>query len=264
MNSVDLNVKILYYPLMGTRVSTERIILLAKLCYSPIGPDQLQKLLLDDDPRLDEEAARFARHLVQSGHHGALEHWYTTFAVEGFSRISSQQLDRHRIIKIFKDADVYVNEPLQASVDFSQLQQSQRYVREEAFRFIVPESISRHPDLHAEYLDIQERIRRFQIKGKELDIPAEDLRFALSGATETRFVVTTNARQLRHIFNLRCCTRAQWEIRRLFETLLAEYKKIAPNIFYRSGASCDELGYCTEGRFSCGRAPTREEMLGRV
>jgi thymidylate synthase (FAD) len=99
-----------------------------------------------------------------------------------------------------------------------------------------------------------------QREGLSLGIPAEDVRFALTNATETRFVITTNARQLRHMFNLRCCRRAQWEIRRMFNMLLAEYKKIAPNIFYKAGPSCEDFGYCPEGKMSCGRAPTMDEL----
>jgi len=65
------------------------------------------------------------------------------------------------------------------------------------------------------------------------------------------------------MFNLRCCIRAQWEIRELFLGLLQAYREIAPNIFHKTGASCEELGYCPEGRMSCGRAPTLDELSAR-
>ena len=116
-----------------------------------------------------------------------------------------------------------------------------------------PEFLKRFETLQDEVLDMQRQ-------GLSLGIPAEDVRFALTNATETRFVVTTNARQLRHMFNLRCCQRAQWEIREMFTRLLEQYKEIAPNIFYKAGASCDEFGYCPEGKMSCGRAPTLDEL----
>lgn len=256
----SLRVRILYYPFMGTKIDTERLILLAKLCYSPMGIDDLENMLTGDKPT-KEETGKFIRGLIQSGHLGALEHWYTTFAVEGYSRISSQQNDRHRLMKVFKDSGVvYVNEPEQASSDVSQLQQSQRYVKEDNFRYVVPPSFENHPDFLAKYRNLQEQVLEMQREGLRLGIPAEDVRFALTNATETRFVVTTNARQLRHMFNLRCCQRAQWEIRRLFTELLHEYKRIAPNIFYRAGASCEDYGYCPEGKMSCGRAPTLQML----
>ena len=255
-----LKAKILFYPYMGTGTSTERLILLARLCYSPMGIDQLENLLTGDRPG-EKDTGRFIRNLIDSGHLGALEHWYTTFAVEGYSRISSQQNDRHRLVKVLKDTGVvFYNEPEQASPDLSQLQQSQRYVKEDSFRYVMPASFSAKPEFQKRFEKLQDEVMDIQKEGLALGLPAEDVRFALTNATETRFVITTNARQLRHMFNLRCCQRAQWEIRDLFTELLDEYKRIAPNIFYRAGASCEDSGYCPEGEMSCGRAPTLDAL----
>ena len=41
----SLKVKVLYYPFMGTNVDTERLLLLAKLCYAPMGISELEALL---------------------------------------------------------------------------------------------------------------------------------------------------------------------------------------------------------------------------
>ncbi len=255
-----LRAKILYYPFMGTTTNPERLILLSRLCYSPMEIGQLESLLHGDKPD-DEAVGKFIRGLIDSGHLGTLEHWYTTFAVEGYSRVSSQQNDRHRLIKMFKDAGVvFVNEAEQGSPDTSQMQQSQRYVKEDNFRYITPPSFKKQPEFLSRFRKLQEEVVDIQRQGLSLGLPAEDVRFALTNATETRFVITTNARQLRHMFNLRCCQRAQWEIRALFTELLDEYRKIAPNIFYRAGASCDDLGYCPEGKMSCGRAPTLDAL----
>ncbi|MDD2202298.1 MAG: FAD-dependent thymidylate synthase [Firmicutes bacterium] len=287
-HEVGLKFRILYYPFMGTSVNTERLLVLARLCYRPIGVDELYDMVWGGDGKpsdssaktMDDEAVgKFVRGLIRSGHLGALEHWNTSFAVEGYSRISSQQNDRHRLMKMFKDPsvtqagsqrsgeseerqEIWINGPEQASADTSQMQQSQRYVREDDFRYVVPPSFHTAPEFLRRYRKLQEEIAELQRFGlNEAKLPAEDVRFGLSNATETRFVITTNARQLRHMFNLRCCKRAQWEIRDLFDGLLAEYKKIAPNIFWRAGASCEDLGYCPEGAASCGRAPTIDDLL---
>jgi len=258
--STTLKARVLYYPYMGTATDPERLVLLSRLCYSPMDIDQLEALLTGDRPN-QEATGKFIRGLIDSGHLGTLEHWYTTFAVEGYSRISSQQNDRHRLIKMFKDAGVvFVNEAEQGSPDVSQMQQSQRYVKEDNFRYVTPPSFEKKPEFLERFVRLQEEVADIQRQGLSLGLPAEDVRFALTNATETRFVITTNARQLRHMFNLRCCQRAQWEIRAMFTELLNEYKKIAPNIFYRAGASCDDLGYCPEGKMSCGRAPTLEAL----
>ncbi len=256
----QMKIKILHYPFMGTGIDTERLLLLGRLCYSPMGTEALESLLTEDKPS-EEEVGRFIRNLIKSGHLGVLEHWYTTFAVEGYSRISSQQNDRHRLMKVLKDSGVvYFNQPVQASADVSQLQQSQRYVKEDNFKYVIPPGFSAHPEFLSRFKQLQEEVMDIQREGLSLGIPPEDVRFALTNATETRFVITTNARHLRHMFNLRCCQRAQWEIRNMFTQLLKEYKQIAPNIFYGAGASCVELGYCPEGKMSCGRAPTLEQL----
>jgi thymidylate synthase (FAD) len=260
-----LKYRIIYYPFMGTATNTERLVLMAKLCYAPMASDEIYEMVHGEETS-DAAVGKFVRGLVTSGHMGALEHWHTSFAVEGYSRISSQQNDRHRLIKMFKDPGVtidYMNAPEEASTDVSQLQQSQRYVAERDFEYITPPSFEREEDFLKRYQALQQEVQELQKLGLSLSLPPEDVRFALTNATETRFVITTNARQLRHMFNLRCCQRAQWEIRELFSGLLSEYKRIAPNIFHNAGASCDDMGYCPEGKMCCGRAPTLDELLAR-
>jgi thymidylate synthase (FAD) len=56
----------------------------------------------------------------------------------------------------------------------------------------------------------------------------EDARFVLPGACETRMMLTMNARELLHFFSLRCCNRAQWEIRALAWEMLALAREAAP------------------------------------
>ena len=97
------------------------------------------------------------------------------------------------------------------------------------------------------------------IKGEEAQ---QDARFLLPQATETKIVVTMNCRELLHFFSQRCCQRAQWEIRTLAERMLKICQERLPVVFEGAGAKCQILGYCPEGRFSCGRYPTKEEVLG--
>jgi len=84
-----------------------------------------------------------------------------------------------------------------------------------------------------------------------MGVPAEDARFILPHGWETRLVLTMNARELHHFFNLRLCRRAQWEIRELARLMLAECRKAAPVIFDVTGPSC-VTGDCRESR-PCGK-----------
>ena len=48
-----------------------------------------------------------------------------------------------------------------------------------------------------------------------MGIEPEDARYILPNASETKIIVTMNGRELLHFFAVRCCNRAQWEIREL-------------------------------------------------
>jgi len=60
-----------------------------------------------------------------------------------------------------------------------------------------------------------------------------------------------NARELLHYFALRCCERAQWEIRGMSIEMLRLVKRIAPVILRTAGPGC-VAGPCPEGQFCCG------------
>ncbi|MBU4305338.1 MAG: FAD-dependent thymidylate synthase [Candidatus Omnitrophica bacterium] len=196
-----------------------------------------------------KQQEEFIRKVVASGHESPLEHVKFTFAVEGVSRALTHQLVRHRIA--------------------SYSQQSQRYVKETDFDFIIPPSIEKDMMMKTEFLrmmkEIQESYTRmlecFKQKGKTGEKANEDARFLLPQAAETKIVVTMNCRELLHFFRVRCCSRAQWEIRKLADVMLAICKKQLPCVFDNAGAKCVSLEFCPEGeKFSCGRYPIKEKI----
>ncbi len=65
--------------------------------------------------------------------------------------------------------------------------------------------------------------------------------------------MTANARSLKNFFRLRCCRRAQWEIRKLAEEMYKLVYAVAPNLFEHSGPACVDAK-CSEGKMSCGCA----------
>ena len=76
-------------------------------------------------------------------------------------------------------------------------------------------------------------------------------------ARHKSFIQVNNRRKL-EAKNLRCCNRAQWEIREMAYKMLAEAKKVAPTLFFNAGASCVNTGRCPEGDMTCGKL---SEML---
>ena len=90
-------------------------------------------------------------------------------------------------------------------------------------------------------------------RAKASKMANEDARFVLPNACETKMVMTMNCRSLNNFFNLRCCNRAQWEIRELAYKMLEQAKEAAPLLFKNAGASCVATGHCPEGAMTCGR-----------
>ena len=218
-----MQVKLLRY----TPEPEKTVAMSARLCYSPIGAAQLEEKITD------EQAAKLVRKLVEMGHFSTLEHVSFTFAIEGVSRVLTHQLVRHRIA--------------------SYSQQSQRYVKEHDFETIMPLSIAARPAEREKFEKLMSEIRNLYTEWTEMGIPAEDARYILPNAAETKIVVTMNVRSLYNFFRLRCCSRAQWEIRALADKMLAEVKEVAPVLFEKAGPSCVTDGICTEGAMTCGR-----------
>ncbi len=206
----------------------------ARLCYSAAGAEQLAEKM----PA--EQIAKLVARIVEMGHLSTLEHVSFTFAIEGVSRVLTHQLVRHRIA--------------------SYSQQSQRYVKEHDFEYILPPSVACRPEAKAKFTDLMENIRRTYDELISLGVHQEDARYCLANATETKIVVTMNARSLLHFFQLRCCTRAQWEIRGLADRMLAEVRKVAPQLFQKAGPTCVTEGYCSEGEKTCGRLAARNNV----
>ena len=79
-------------------------------------------------------------------------------------------------------------------------------------------------------------------------VPAEDARFLLPNATSTNFKVLVNFQELLHICDLRLCTRAQWEFRKVASLMRAEVNRAIPEIGTYLQPKCGEKrsGYCDE------------------
>ena len=196
-----------------------------RLCYSAVGVEELDKKL--DDNRIKDILSK----IVKSGHLSVLEHASFTFAIESVSRALLAQLTRHRI------------------ASFSV--QSQRYVKfKNGIDFVIPPTIKKNKKLLDEYEEFFKTTEKYYTKLLASEIPAEDARYVLPNAVSTKIVLTMNARELRHFFALRCCNRAQWEIRDMSCRMLKLAKEVAPILFETAGPDCVSVG-CTES-MPCG------------
>src|SRR4051812_7359275 len=179
-----MNVALLQY----TPDPEKTVALAARLCYSPAGIDELRDRMSASD------IGSFLEKIMSLGHESVLEHASFTFGIDGISRVTSHQLVRHRVA--------------------SYSQQSQRYVsHKERFAVVTPPSIAANPELAEQFEAQVAALHAAYASLVEAGIPAEDARYLLPNATETKLILTMNARELLHFFAVRCCERAQWEIR---------------------------------------------------
>lgn len=217
----------------------EIVALGARLCYAQADIDTLRERVAKKDQ------AKYIRSVMARGHLSVIEHASFTFAIEGVSRALLAQITRHRL------------------ASFSV--QSQRYVSmADGFEYVIPPSIealgeeaaeefrTQMDTMHQWYMMWQERL------GAQGEKSNEDARFVLPNACATRMMITMNARELLHFFELRCCNRAQWEIRALAWEMLRLCREAAPEIFENAGPACLR-GVCPEGKATCGK-PYKKEI----
>ena len=177
--------------------------------------------------------AKARQHAMESGHESVAEHAAFTFRIEGVSRALLAQLTRHRI------------------ASFSV--QSQRYVDMGEMPYVTPPSLGGNSEIRSSYKIMMDSIRDFYRAAVDAGIPKEDARYITPQAACTDLILTMNARELRHFFSLRCCNRAQWEIRALANRMLALCEEKAPELFKDAGpgcvrGKCPEKRPCKEGR----------------
>ena len=207
----------------------------ARLCYAPVGGRELMESLTD------EKIRKVLTTIMASGHFSTLEHASYTFAVEGVSRALTHQLVRHRLA--------------------SYNQQSQRYVKfKEEPPIVRPASVDTNPEAAQAFDEAIEACWQAYDKLVQAGVPAEDARYVLPNACETKIVVTLNIRELMHFFSNRCCNRAQWEIRELAWKMLELVRPTAPFIFRTAGPGCMR-GACPEGKMCCGNPYPRPAEL---
>ncbi len=195
--------------------------LAAYLCRHPDKARLIAENGCDNDKPL--RAAWIAA--IESGHTSILEHVTYTFFIDGISRACSHQLVRHRMASYTQASQRMENEPWKHSA----------IIPASIFEFGKQELYERTIDACHEAL----------VELIESGVPQEDARFVLPNAWATTMMVTMNARELYHFFQLRLCMRAQWEIHELATKMHKLVVEHFPAFGLYCGPPC-EHGECPE------------------
>jgi thymidylate synthase (FAD) len=169
----------------------------------------------------------YLENIKKQGHGSVLEHANFSVLLEGVSRSLTHELVRHR-----------------AGFAYSQL--SQRYVDESEANFVVPPAIIGDAALESAWRSqiesaqkayvalveqLMERYAWVSDRVHRRKMAREAARGVLPNSTETKIVVTANARAWRTMLELRSSEGAELEIRRLAVKLLALLGEAAPAFF---------------------------------
>lgn len=127
-------------------------------------------------------------------------------------------------------------------------------------RYILPQSVKQagqEARYRSAFAQAGEAASRLRAAGAGADVLAY---LMLSGQT-VPVLTTMNAGELYVFFRLRCCNRAQWEIREAACAALAALRKTDPLLFSLYGPTCFVSGKCPEGKMTCGKqAQIREKF----
>jgi thymidylate synthase (FAD) len=182
----------------------------------------------------------YLENIKKQGHGSVLEHANYSLLLEGVSRSLTHELVRHR-----------------AGFAYSQL--SQRYVDESEANFVMPPAIIGDETLESRWREqmdaaqksyvalVESLMQRYAWVGDKIHrrkMAREAARGVLPNSTETKIVVTGNARAWRTMLELRTSEGAELEIRRCAVEILRILQGEAPGFFsdfeiYQAADRCD-------------------------
>ncbi len=189
--------------------------------------DSIEKIVSSKD-----NVSKILGGLVKSSRPRALESYNCTVRFNGVSLSTLTHFARHRMQNICIP----------------------NLIKADRFNYVLPETVKINPELSAVYNEAFKSIGELYVSLKAKGYDDNVLIYCVLSGNTVDIVTTMNARELKLFFRLRSCTRAQWEIQIFANDLLKKLRKISPDLFYLYGPSCYVLGYCPEGKMTCGRA----------
>lgn len=196
-----------------------------RLLSHTINPEQLcgniAKICYGKEFDENADGLKVLEKIIDEGHESVIEHAVFTFYLKNVSRVLTHELVRHRIA--------------------SYTQKSTRYSSNTGAN--VPVNYTGYGRDIDNAINTMENLAK---KGYEALInagmPKDEARYFLPMGLSTDIVVTMNARELRHFFKLRLCSRATGEIRKIARDMYDKCVTLAPLLFKNCDAPCTVEG----------------------
>ena len=200
----------------------------------------------DTDTKFKENVGK---HCFNSEHYSGSRGFYFIFEID-CPRYTADQLMRQEV-GVFKNC------------------QSQRYVQEKNIEFYIPHIVEKDEQLLALYKDYEMQINyllniikaRLNKKGYSNEQLNDIIRtlYPIGCFTKLRIGFTLEA--LINLCNKRLCLRADFPIRIVAKEIKNQVVKILPELESVLVPKCERYLYCTEGKSSCGKYPSKNDLL---
>lgn len=197
--------------------------------------------------------------ILDSGHGAALEFDYFIFGVQGYSRVTETQLVRKRMASyLIKSGRVEEH----GKRNFDVVLPSDSKIMNVKARVKIPITNGHVYTAELSTIQLLSAMQDWYDNAIANGVKEEDARYLKPQATEFKAIIGMNAHALRDWFKIRCCNRAQSEIRDMAWKMLKLCKEVAPDLFYGAGPSCKADGFCPEMEQCAaykGKIPTKKQ-----
>lgn len=228
----------------------------------------------------EERAEAVGKTCMEQGHMSGSRCEYIKFRVTDVDRGTAEQALRHEIgvFVPFEMQDNYAgfcDEPFVTTIPSDQMVKNMasfRYIDKSGFGFETPSVIRNCPQANERYRALMEHIneeRRAILDtligcGVQPRVANEAANFVLPRATTTGFAIGFTPEAFMLWCNRRLCTRAAEFIREMARQMVAQVSLVNPEFAGKCVPSCEHLLWCPEGKRSCGRYPTRDQLVEKL
>lgn len=228
----------------------------------------------------EEKAEMVGKSCVDSGHMSGSRCEYIKFRVTGVDRGTAEQSLRQEVgvYVPFEHQDNYLlydEDAFTETIPSDQMVKNMasfRYIDKHGFKWAIPSNIRKIPKACARYNALMNTINRERNEIMSIltdnGIPKhkanEDVSYVLPRATTTEFVIGFTPEAFLTWCRKRLCSRAQERITLMAKKMVKSIEPLNPDFAARCVPSCEYYLWCPEGKHTCGRYPTKNQLKEKL
>lgn len=228
-----------------------------RTCYSTETP---QEVFSSCKNIPEQDKIDFVQKIVKMNHTSPLEHINFVFSISGIDRNCSHQLVRTRTGSYSQQSLRYTN-----IIKDCKKEQLECILKNNDTTNGINIASKYFTDVDSNNYAIYIKSMLNYIECVESGMKKEEARNLLCSNVRTQLVWSIDLKNLLNFLGHRCCTRAQKPIRILANKVVSAIKETGDFKFIEGmlAPKCVQIGYCNEGKMSCGLKPTLKELINR-